>query len=231
MIREIIPRMSQMMIANFGTEIIYSFMIIACSLMIYFGTKKLYETSSYKGIKYFRQTFLFFALAYFSRTFIKLIALYFDSDDLMRIAPSLMNPLVAYVSMLLFLYFSTTAIFYLMYSIVWKKVNHSNYVIPLIHLISFLLAFIILFFGNLNLYIFVNIILFAAVLYAIYFSTTFSKKSKFYTVYILLALFWILNILDILIPGFLVSSQILVYLASLSIFLLIAYKVLRTAGN
>lgn len=42
-----------------GTEVIYSFVIIVCSLMIYFGTKELYELSSYKGIKYFRQAFLF----------------------------------------------------------------------------------------------------------------------------------------------------------------------------
>ena len=46
-----------------GTELIYSFVIIICSLMVYFGTKELYELSSYKGIKYFRQAFLFFAIS------------------------------------------------------------------------------------------------------------------------------------------------------------------------
>ena len=48
---------------NIGTEIVYSFVIIVCSLMIYFGTKELYKLTSHKGIKYFRQSFLFFAFA------------------------------------------------------------------------------------------------------------------------------------------------------------------------
>ena len=39
------------------TEILYSFVIIFCSLMIYFGTKELYELSGHKGIKYFRYSF------------------------------------------------------------------------------------------------------------------------------------------------------------------------------
>ena len=45
-----------------GAEIIYSFVIIVCSLMIYFGTREIYNLSSYKGIKYFRQAFLLFAI-------------------------------------------------------------------------------------------------------------------------------------------------------------------------
>ena len=54
-----------------GAELIYSFVIILCSLLIYFETKELYELSSHKGIKYFRRSFLFFGIAYFVRYFIK----------------------------------------------------------------------------------------------------------------------------------------------------------------
>ena len=37
--------MGKFMGIGFGTEIMYSFVIIICSLMIYFGTKELYELS------------------------------------------------------------------------------------------------------------------------------------------------------------------------------------------
>ena len=57
---------------SFGTEIMYSFIIIMCSLIIYFSTREMYELSSYKGLKYFRLAFLFFAVAYFFRSFIQL---------------------------------------------------------------------------------------------------------------------------------------------------------------
>src|SRR3989339_748726 len=56
---------SQFASCGFMLEILYSFVIIVCSLMIYFGTKELYELSSHKGIKYFRLSFLFFAIFYY----------------------------------------------------------------------------------------------------------------------------------------------------------------------
>ena len=65
-----------------GSEIIYSFVIIVCSLMIYFATKELYELSKHKGIKYFRLSFLFFAIAYFFRSFIKIVLFYFDKQEI-----------------------------------------------------------------------------------------------------------------------------------------------------
>ena len=67
------PFMRPLMSLGFGSELIYSFVIILCSLMVYFGTKELYELSSYKGIKYFREAFLFFAIAYAFRSVIKFI--------------------------------------------------------------------------------------------------------------------------------------------------------------
>ena len=85
---------------GFGTEIIYSFIIISCSLMIYFGTKELYKLSSHEGIKYFRQSFLFFALAYFFRSFIKIILFYFDAGEIRALLPIFGN-----ITLFIFMYF------------------------------------------------------------------------------------------------------------------------------
>jgi len=49
--------LGKLMNAGISGEIIYSFVIIVCSLMIYFGTKELYKLTSHKGIKYFRLSF------------------------------------------------------------------------------------------------------------------------------------------------------------------------------
>ena len=65
--------LNHMMGMGMSSEIIYSFVIIFCSLLVYFGTKEIYELSSHKGIKYFREAFLFFAIAYFFRFLIKVI--------------------------------------------------------------------------------------------------------------------------------------------------------------
>jgi len=56
-----------------GTELIYSFVIMLCSLMVFFGTKQIYELSSHKGIKYFRLAFLFFCSRVFRKIFYKIL--------------------------------------------------------------------------------------------------------------------------------------------------------------
>lgn len=86
--------MSELFIAGFSAEIIYSFVIIVCSLMIYFGTREIYRLSQHKGIKYFRTAFLFFAFAYFSRSFIKFLMINFDYRTLFDIPPRILNPML-----------------------------------------------------------------------------------------------------------------------------------------
>ena len=73
------------LIQGIGTELIYSFVIIVSSLMIYYSTKEMYELSSYKGIKYFRQAFLLFAIAYFFKSFIKILLVYFGTSRILDI--------------------------------------------------------------------------------------------------------------------------------------------------
>jgi len=215
-----------------STEIIYSFIIIICSLMIYFGTKELYELSSYKGIKYFRQAFLFFAIAFFFRSFIKYLLVYFNVNAILEISPKTFNLLFSQTTLLIFMYFSFIAVFYLLYSVMWKKWNHSNK-IYLFHFLTLAIAVIITISRNPLIYLGLNILLIIFILFVFLFASKNKKhkKNNLYIIYILLFIFWILNIIDILVPTIFIQFRILIYLISLGIFLTILYKVLKKVGN
>jgi hypothetical protein len=235
MIEHLPKGFGKIMIANFSTEVIYSFIIILCSLMIYFGTKELYELSSHKGIKYFRQAFLFFALAYFFRSFIKLFIFYFNVQGIFSISPRLFNPLITQITLLFFMYFSSMAIFYLLYSVMSKKWNGNK--IYFFHLIAIIISLFSIFSKNPFSYFAINILLFLFVITLVLISYKDSKKRtktknhNLYSIYILLLFFWIFNIIDILIPKFFQTFQLIIYLFSSGIFLLMLYKVLRKIGN
>jgi hypothetical protein len=224
------PRLLEL---GFGTEIIYSFLIIVCSLMIYFGTKEIYELSSYKGIKYFRQAFLFFALAYFFRSFIKFIIVYFNLTRIIDFPGSLFGV----ETLFLFMYFSTMAIFYLLYSVMYKKWDGNPNKVYIFHALSAIIALILVIFRTNLVYLIINAILLIFVILIISLShigvknKPKSHKSKLYIIYILLLIFWILNIFDILVPDFFQQFKLFLYLASSGIFLMILYKVLKKIGN
>ncbi|MFA5061384.1 MAG: hypothetical protein WC494_03670 [Candidatus Pacearchaeota archaeon] len=219
---------------GFGAELMYSFIIIICSLMIYFGTKEIYELSQYKGIKYFRMAFLFFALAYFFRSFIKFIIIYFNVNGLFEVSPMILNPVVSQLTLVVFMYFSSMAIFYFLYSVMWKQWE-SGKLIYLFHVIAWIIAIYSVLSRSSFSYIGLNFVLFLFILVVVFLSYKKSrKKSKgynLYAVYVLLLFFWILNIIDILLPKFLELFQLFIYLISLGIFLLMVYKVLKKAGS
>ena len=219
--------LGKLMNLGIGTEIIYSFVIIVCSLMIYFGTKELYKLSSHKGIKYFRQSFLFFTIAYFFRSFIKLILFYFDAGEIRTLLPVFGN-----ITLFVFMYFSSMAIFYLIYSVMWKKWK-SKSIVYLFHLAAFAIAMTVILFRNPFIYFLINLLLFIFIVFVFYKSPKQSKKKKshnLYFIYLLLFIFWIFNIIDILIPNYLHTFQLFIYLISLGIFLSILYKVIGKTG-
>jgi len=215
------------MTLGIGTEIIYSFVIIVCSLMIYFGTKELYNLTKHKGIKYFRLSFLFFALAYFFRSFIKIILFYFDIREI-----RLLLPVFGSVTLFIFMYFSAIAIFYLLYSVMWKKWK-SKLAIYLFHLSALIISTTVLLFRTSLVYFTINLLLLIFIIFTVYTAYHQSKKKKshnLYIIYLMLFIFWIFNIVDILVPSLLQTFQLFIYLFSLGIFLLIFYKVIRKTG-
>jgi hypothetical protein len=217
---------------GFGTEVIYSFVIIVCSLMIYFGTKELYELSSHRGIKYFRRAFLFFAFAYFFRSFIKLIIFYFNVQGLFQISPKVLSPIISQGTLLFFMYFSAMAIFYILYSVIHRKIGEK--IIYLFHALALVFAVFGVFSPNPLSYLISNLVLFIIAISIVlisYYSKPKNRTHNFYAIYLLLSFFWILNIVDIVIPSFFQMYQFIVYIVSLGIFLLILYKVLKKTGG
>ena len=214
-----------------GAELIYSFVIVVCSLMIYFATKEMYELSSYKGIKYFRISFLFFAIAYFFRYSIKYLLILFNIKDIIEISPAYFGG----ISLFIFLYSSSMAIFYLLYSVMWKKWNHSKIKIYLFNLAALVIALIGTFFRGLETDFILNIILLAFILFILYVAYKDSKNKQkgknLFLIYLLLFIFWVLNIIDVLMPKFLELYRLAIYVVSILLFMIILYKVLKKTGN
>jgi hypothetical protein len=239
------PAIENFLIQNFGTEIIYSFVIIMTSLMIYFSTKEIYELSNYKGVDYFRKSFLFFAIAYFFRIFIKFLLVYFNARAIVDLNPSIF-PMLGVLSTFLFIYFSTIAVFYLLYSLMFKKWDEQYNNKPnkkenkkvkvnriyLFHFISFIIALFSISFRGALFYVLLNFIVFLTIIF--FFIKTSRdnnlKNKSLHTLYVLLFIFWTFNVVEIFIPEFLQKTILIIYLSSLAIFLTILYKVLRRCG-
>jgi hypothetical protein len=228
------PPLEFLMPRQMGIELIYSFVIIVCSLMVYYGTRELYELSSYKGIKYFRLSFLFFAFAYFFRYFIRFILSFFGMQTMHQFSPRSFG-LVGPLTLFIFMYFSSMAVFYLLYSVMWKKLERNSKRIYIFHIAAIVISLLTLIFRQTEILLGINLLLFGLVSLIFYIvhkdSKTKKKGNNLYVVYMLLFIFWVLNIIDILIPDFLHQFQLLIYMASSGIFLTILYKVLRKVGN
>lgn len=214
-----------------GTELIYSLVIILCSLMIYYATKEMDELSSYKGIRYFRKAFLFFAIAYFFRYFIIFLLMLFNIGGIYEISPRYIGGITLFV----FMYFSSMAVFYLSYSVMWKKWNHSRLRIYLFNLLALTISFVGVFIRSAAIYILLNLALLIFVSFVLSVAYKDSQKKQkgknLFIIYILLFIFWILNIIDLLIPRFLQVYQMAIYLASILLFMIILYRVLRKSGD
>lgn len=224
--------MQQFLVVGSGTELLYSFVIMICSLMIFIGTKQIYELSHHKGIKYFRFAFLFFAVAYFLRYFLKFFLIIFNATTIHELPRILINP-TGSLTLFVFLYFSSISVFYLLYSVMWKKWNGNNKKIYLLHILAIIISLVSILSQDKNILLLINLFLFLLVSISFYFAHKDSKKKKhtFYGVYMLLVFFWVLNILNILIPSFFQGIQLIIYLSSITIFLLILYKVIKKVGD
>ena len=222
------PMINGLFNLGFGAELIYSFVVIVCCMMIYFGTKELYELSSHKGIKYFRISFLFFAIAFFFRSSVKFLLMFIDIPRSIVFSPIFFGT----ITLFFFIYASSMAIFYLLYSLIWRRWKFGKTGIIILHALAIIISFVSVFSRNVLIIFLLQFVMFLFV--AIFGYSVHNKnrknKNQIYFAYLLLFLFWILNILDILIPDFVVISKLAIYISSLGLFLFITYKVLRTIG-
>jgi len=223
----IMPPPIILMNLNFFIELVYSIIVMVSCLIIYFKTSEIYKLTSHKGIKYFRMTFLFFAAAYFLRFFSKILIL---GLILLETRPP-SREFIPLTSLLL-LYTGFMATFYLLYGLS-RKIFGKNLpeTTDIFHVIAILLSSIIVFLGMPIIFIAIILSLLFYLLFVGYSDYIKSKKKKglpqFYIVYFLLMLFSMFNIVDILIPDVFGMTKILIYFFSISLFLLILYKVLK----
>ncbi|MBU1704385.1 MAG: hypothetical protein KJ922_03395, partial [Nanoarchaeota archaeon] len=104
-------------------ELFYTVLAVFFFFMIYFKTKEMYKLSKHKGIHCFRMAFLFFGLSYLARFLMLLFAMttrFLFDDYLPRI-------IMFSITIVLLGYLSTMALFYLIYSQLWKKISHKQF--------------------------------------------------------------------------------------------------------
>jgi len=184
--------------------------------MIYFLTKEVYKLSAHKGIKYFREAFLFFALAFFFRFIVNTLFMTRRVHHFFDLAPRIFGMLAG----LLFMYASLIAIFYLLYAIIWKHFKNKIWVF---HIIALLIAVLTIITRNPFLILLIQLV----VLVIMILLSLLKHKGHFHILYLLLFIFGILNIIGILIPGFMIALQLAIYLTSIILFFLILYKVIK----
>ncbi len=204
----------------FGIEIIYTIIVVFLCLLIYYKTKEIYNLTRYKGIKYFRNAFLLFGLSYAIRFLLHFLMLSIIAFDFI-IPRRMFGPLV----MIPTGYLSTMAIFYLAYTTIWKKIKYedflifSNFLAILVSLVAFFSRSHILL-TTLQL-----VLLVLTILISYRKPKKVKRKTHAKALYILISIFWLLNLLLIgprrLLPP---EMKIILQLISVSVFIVVYYK-------
>jgi len=191
-------------------ESVFTGLVVILCLFIYLKTREILSLTYHKGIKYFRITFLYLAIAYTFRILLHLVML--STELRFR---SLMP-----FSVILVGYFSTMAFFYLFYSTFWKKVKPIFLTISNIAVISFSIIAGLIRSHHILLIIQLILIIFAIL------SIAKKKFSKMRTFYLLLLVFWVLN-LSFLGPRRLIPYELNIFFHTISVIVLIyiLYKV------
>ena len=207
-----------------AAESIYSVVLMAICLAIYFKTEEMERLSMHKGINYFRKTFLFFAASYFFKFITRALLFGFAAGGPMPMRGMHNINTIQWLSTGIFsisIYASVIASFYLIYSISWKN-GKARYFEVFWHIIALLIGIVTVFFSSSIVFIASQLSLF---FYGIFKMLTKKKKSGLFIIYSLLLIIWALSIVEIFIPDFLIQTQILLYIASTGLFSLILYKV------
>ena len=208
---------------SIGIELIYTIVITLFCLLIYLRTHEVYNLTKYRGIMYFRNAFLFFGLAYLTRFILYLQFMSIFSLGGRGIARAWHPALLAIIG-----YFSTMAIFYLVYSTIWKKIDKGHF-----EMAANILAVVISIFAILSrshsILVVLQFALLVFVLVYSFFKKTEKKHLSLWIMYVLVFVFWLLNLFLVQPGGFkhirTPGAQIISHIISAIVFALIFYKV------
>ena len=210
-------------------KLFYGLIISLICLIIVIKSDRLFRISLHKGIRYFRNAFLFYTLAFISRYILGANLFY-----------NLVSPDYHFFVGIAFEFFIITAGFFLLYSLLWKKIEsvEEDYKSSLLNtkIILFYLMAIVLVILDFSWKTFVlmftsQIITFSLATAISYINYIKNKKGhkfpKFYFVAMVLSLIaWVLNALSALYLNWTKGILIDVYVINILTFLLFLYGVI-----
>ncbi|MCA9478533.1 MAG: hypothetical protein KC535_05285 [Nanoarchaeota archaeon] len=203
------------------TEMVYSLIIILLCLVIYKKTQEIYGLTKYKGIYYFRNAFLFFALAYFFRFLFLMFRFSWSTFDV-RMLQGFMWPL----NLVVMGYFGTLAILSLTLSTVWKRLKNP-YLSAWMHLVSLVVALLALITLSTQVLLFAHGALIVVTLVLVHRARDRKRKfSNVFLIYLLLFVFWLINLLVLSPRSILfIETKLVVYLLSIILFVVVVQRV------
>ncbi len=207
---------------DLAIEIVYASIVIILCLIVYFRTRELYKLSSHKGIEHFRNAFLFFAIAYFAR----FLAHVFIVNG---ITFGLHRYYILAVGLIPFAFASSMAILSLTFSTFWRKWKWFDEYYLLYGLA--ILITLIVYLGKSPLVLTISQIILLVITITMSFINQMKRKSKLYAIYLLIFLFWVLNLIATTVPRFLIEIKIPLYIISAGVFALLTHKVIKTISD
>ncbi|MFH0875639.1 MAG: hypothetical protein V1859_06890 [archaeon] len=217
---------------NFWIELVYSLVLIITCTVIYLKTKEMYKLTSYRGINYFSKAFLFFALAYFFRFFFGFFfKLFFILNEF---RPSMAG---FRVGSIFFVFASTMAALYVLYSVIWKKASEKDFTLFLYAIAAIVTLSVDIFLNPIfHIIGIIGLFLAAIIINIIDARKVNERKQKkkqgshsLSFAYVLILLFWLLNVVSLELPWFFLELKLIVYAISAGLFMIIAYRVIRIA--
>lgn len=214
-------------------KIIYALIIVLICAIITIKSHRMFKLSLYQGIRYFRNAFLFYGIAFAIRYIFGSHLLPFSTNYFTTIG-------------ILFSFFFIMAGFFLLYSLLWKKIESSykasssslfNSRIILFYVMAIVFVLLDYLWGSLHFLFYSQVFVFIFA-FAISFSNYKTKGRnrkflKFYALAMLLAFIaWTLNALIEMIFHWDPKITILIYLLNIVVFLLFLFGIIRVArGN
>lgn len=210
-------------------KIFYALTITAICVFIVIKTNKLFRISLHQGIRYLRNAFFFYGIAFIVRYFLG--AIYFQGD---------LNNIYNFLMRIAFEFFIITAGFFLLYSLLWKRIKSSeinfsslfNRGVAIFYAMAFIIAFLDYLWGISYFMFFSQIILFACasiISFANYKKN--GRKHKFLKFYfmamVLSFVAWVLNALAVLYFNWNQGLIMNIYGINIVFFLLFLYGVIK----
>jgi hypothetical protein len=203
--------------------LLFTIIAFVFCLLIYLRTKESYELTRHKGILYFRNAFLFLGLSY-------LLRFIFDLAHLSRFIFDFILPREVFVPLFILplSYLSTMGIFYLLFSISWKRFD-SRYMELMSHLFALALALASIITGSPFVLLILQCTLLLIVVAMSLAMHIAGRVSKVKLLYLLVALLWLINLLviDRGRPHFPFAVELVFQLASLAVFAVLYSRITK----